>query len=157
MTSAMSSGWVAQDFVCMLHWRCHCDFICMLHMMVQHRLHAPVSGTLRYVHTMGQGTNYSSPSRGAQQPSWDDLGTQAKSPQSAASGSSQDSEQAQAEDIDAMRSRSAEMAWGNGAEAERAGSNGGSGSSGSKANDGIANVSLDQLQAELARRRAAKS
>lgn len=141
----------------MLHWRCHCDFVCMLHIMVKHRLHAPVSGTLRYVHTMRQGTNYSSPSRGAQQPSWDDLGTKAKSPQSAASGSSQDSEQAQAEDIDAMRTRSAQMAWGNGAdgEAERAGS--GSGSSGSKADDGIANVSLDDLQAELARRRAAKS
>jgi hypothetical protein len=61
-----------------------------------------------------------------------------------------------------MRTRSAEMAWGSGAdgEAERAGSNGGSGSSGSsgsKADDGMANVSLDALQAELARRRAAKS
>ena len=131
----------------------------MLHIIMQRRLHAPVSGTLRCVHTMRQGTNYSSPSRGAQQPSWDDLGTQAKPPQSAASGSSQDIEQAQAEDIDAMRTRSAEMAWGNGAgeEAERAGSNGGSGSSGSKADDGIATVSLDDLQAELARRRAAKS
>ena len=59
-----------------------------------------------------------------------------------------------------MRTRSAEMAWGIGADraAEQAGSDGGGGGSGgSKADGGIANVSLDDLQAELARRRAAKS
>lgn len=53
-----------------------------------------------------------------------------------------------------MRARSAELAWGNGAggEAEQKGSG-----SGGRTGDGIANVSLDDLQAELARRRAAKS
>ena len=103
-----------------------------------------------------QGSNYTAPSRGTQQPSWDELGTQAKSSQPAASStsSSQDIGQAETEDIAAMRARSADMAWGNGtdgATAERAGSGGGG-----RADDSMANVSLDELQAELARRRAAK-
>lgn len=63
---------------------------------------------------------------------------------------SQDGDQSQ-EDIDAMRVRSADLAWGKAQAAEQQDS-----AAGSKTDSKIADVSLDELQAELARRRAAK-
>lgn len=99
-----------------------------------------------------RGSNYTSPSRGTQQPDWDNLGTTpvASSKSAAEASGSQDSNQSQ-EDIDAMRARSANLAWGKAQTAEQQ-----DGAAGSKTDSKIADVSLDELQAELARRRAAK-
>lgn len=75
-----------------------------------------------------------------------------KTAAASSSGSSQDGGQAGSEDIDDMRARSAELAWGSssGAAEQKDGGAGG------KADSAIGDVSLDELQAELARRRAAK-
>ncbi len=75
----------------------------------------------------------------------------------APASSSQDSSEADP-DIDSKRAQSAELAWGKSAEAQepqqqqRQQQDGTSGSA-----DKLTGVSLDQLQAELARRRAAKN
>lgn len=104
-----------------------------------------------------QGSSFTSPSRGTQQPDWDDMGT-TTTKRIAPATSSQDSAEADP-DMDAKRAQSAELAWGKSAEAQgpqqqqqRQQQDGTSGSA-----DKLTGVSLDQLQAELARRRAAKN